>query len=139
LRDVRMEEEFYTPADSMALPWTPTCTPVVGIVAGVVFTNQTFGPSLTLPDGSQLLLMPYVRCPCGVLTGGYHHEGCEQETCPVCSSQVMACGGVLDDHGITEWNIDEDSDGTDDGPGGDDEPGPEPTGPVPDPLEALLV
>ena len=32
------------------------------------------------------------RCAgCGVLLGGYHHENCACEICPMCGEQVLLC------------------------------------------------
>lgn len=32
------------------------------------------------------------KCPgCGVLLGGYHHENCSCEICPMCGEQVIFC------------------------------------------------
>ena len=32
------------------------------------------------------------KCPgCGVLVGGYHHEYCFCEICPMCGEQVLIC------------------------------------------------
>lgn len=33
------------------------------------------------------------RCPdCGIAAGGYHHLGCDIETCPRCRGQQISCG-----------------------------------------------
>ena len=36
---------------------------------------------------------PNERCmDCGVMPGGFHHPGCDCETCPICGGRVMgAC------------------------------------------------
>lgn len=32
------------------------------------------------------------RChDCGIEQGGYHHEGCDMEPCPVCGEQFLGC------------------------------------------------
>ena len=32
------------------------------------------------------------RCGgCGVLIGGYHHENCSREICPMCGELIMLC------------------------------------------------
>lgn len=53
---------------------------------------------LVLPDGSQYRSIAFQsptggRCPdCNVADGGYHHPGCDQEVCPICGGQMIACG-----------------------------------------------
>ncbi len=32
---------------------------------------------------------------CGVVHGGYHHKGCDQEICPLCGGQLLACKAGL--------------------------------------------
>lgn len=35
---------------------------------------------------------PNGRCgDCGVEHGKYHHEGCDQEICPICNGQLFSC------------------------------------------------
>jgi hypothetical protein len=40
------------------------------------------------------------RCgDCGVRPGGFHHPGCDLQSCPVCGGQMMTCGCRFDEDG----------------------------------------
>ena len=51
------------------------------------------------PDGESLTPIPFKpldsseRCgDCGVAADGWHHPGCDMETCPRCGGQLISCG-----------------------------------------------
>ncbi|MDR0311039.1 MAG: hypothetical protein LBJ21_05590 [Acidobacteriota bacterium] len=59
------------------------------------------------PDGTVLQAVPYdpgrlsfpkwFRCPdCNVAPGGAHHPYCDQEICPRCGGQFVACDCFTD-------------------------------------------
>lgn len=55
------------------------------------------------PDGEDVPSIPFdpprgvLNCgDCGVLPGQSHHPGCDNEICPRCDGQLIACG-CLDD------------------------------------------
>jgi len=32
------------------------------------------------------------KCPdCGIVSGGFHHPGCDNEICPNCKEQIISC------------------------------------------------
>lgn len=46
------------------------------------------------------------RChDCGVLPGGFHHDGCDMERCPKCDGQLITCACW---DSITSDDIDDD-------------------------------
>lgn len=66
---------------------------------------------IDFPDGKQLAPVPYLpdyggeaqRChDCNIRPGGYHHPGCDMETCPRCQGQMIGCGCLSDD-AYTAW------------------------------------
>lgn len=51
--------------------------------------GTTFDP---IPFGSAPRDDGFERCPdCNVAVGGYHHVGCDWETCPICGGQLISC------------------------------------------------
>ena len=48
------------------------------------------------PNGKTLKQIPYdgdKRChDCNVISGGFHHPGCDMEQCPKCGGQLISCG-----------------------------------------------
>lgn len=66
------------------------------ILGGVKYPRVKFGDSELFGDSE------YDECPdCGCLPGQFHHYLCDQEECPVCGDQLIACI-VGQDHGIAE-------------------------------------
>ncbi len=69
---------------------------VVGCNTGTFnFKDNPLVPRI--PFGMEEFLDGQLRCSveqcheCLVLTGHFHHPGCNTEECPVCGKQVMAC------------------------------------------------
>ncbi len=56
------------------------------------------GGYVDYPNGESHPRIPYPRheterCPkCGVMPGGFHHEGCYMERCPRCGERLVSCG-----------------------------------------------
>ena len=56
------------------------------------------GGYVDYPNGESHPRVPYPRheterCPkCGVMPGGFHHEGCYMERCPKCGERLVSCG-----------------------------------------------
>ncbi len=56
------------------------------------------GGYVDYPNGESHPRIPYPRheterCPkCGVMPGGFHHEGCYMERCPKCGERLVSCG-----------------------------------------------
>jgi hypothetical protein len=53
---------------------------------------------VNFPDGKKMAPVPYtpndsnIRChDCNVAYGGFHHIGCDMETCPNCGGQFLGC------------------------------------------------
>lgn len=68
-------------------PKTTSC------IAEPVQIKVTLGGFKLMP----LIFMPEeldasARCPtCGILRGGFHHAGCDQEDCPNCGGNLFSC------------------------------------------------
>lgn len=58
---------------------------------------ETGGGSLApVPYGAEPREFSGARCgDCGVRRGGFHHPGCDIESCPVCGGQAIWCACVL--------------------------------------------
>ena len=51
------------------------------------------------------------RCgDCRVMTGGFHHLGCDIQECPRCGHQMITCGCRYDEDSPLERDEDEDED-----------------------------
>ncbi|HNJ98744.1 MAG TPA: hypothetical protein PLV13_11500 [Ilumatobacteraceae bacterium] len=47
------------------------------------------------------------RCgDCGVADGGFHHPGCDLQSCPACGRQLLSCGCRFDE--FEDGEIDDD-------------------------------
>jgi len=61
-------------------------------------TTTCAGGYVDYPNGESHPRVPYPkdeteRCPkCGVVPGGFHHEGCYMERCPKCGERLVSCG-----------------------------------------------
>ena len=45
-----------------------------------------------IKDNGETFALNGYRCPdCGAKPGGYHHPGCDMETCPRCGMQMLSC------------------------------------------------
>ncbi len=61
-------------------------------------TTTCAGGYVDYPNGESHPRVPYPkneteRCPkCGVMPGGFHHEGCYMERCPKCGERLVSCG-----------------------------------------------
>lgn len=76
----------------------------MNMAAKCSWCNQTMSGSKTctgnefveFPDGTKLPSIPNDeghKCPdCAVANGGFHHPGCDKETCPKCHGQLIGCG-----------------------------------------------
>ena len=42
---------------------------------------------------------------CGVVSGGFHHLGCDMQRCPLCRRQMMSCGCRFDEDGPDEDDL----------------------------------
>lgn len=70
-------------------------------------TTTCSGGYVDYPNGESHPRVPYStdekeRCPkCGVMPGGFHHEGCYMERCPKCGERLVSCGcrtrGIADE------------------------------------------
>ena len=48
------------------------------------------------------------RChDCGVLPGGFHHPGCDEQRCAICGGQMLMCGCRFDEDGPDEGEEDQ--------------------------------
>jgi hypothetical protein len=73
---------------------TKSCKPFKVRIYGVDYDRIPYGQGHSVPiDG-----MPDLCHDCGVEKGGYHHPGCDMETCPRCGGQIIYCNCIdLDD------------------------------------------
>ena len=76
--------------------------------------EMTTGASCTLDAihqrGTARPLLPATeRCgDCGVSAGLLHHLGCDQQRCPCCWRQLVACGCPFDEEGLGCGHSDDD-------------------------------
>lgn len=67
-----------------------------------------FPDGVKLPASTEGFAEPGERChDCGILSGGHHHPGCDNERCPRCSGQLIGCG-CLDEEEYDEEDEDDD-------------------------------
>jgi len=64
------------------------------------------GEDVEFPDGTKLPPIPYdpdyggpdqLCHDCWTLRGGFHHPGCDMESCPKCGGQLISCGCLGDE------------------------------------------
>lgn len=66
-------------------------------IGGTIYNSIPYGDDAE--GWKKLKMAPPVRChTCGVRIGGYHHPGCDLDTCPVCGGQAMLCNYETDEH-----------------------------------------
>lgn len=57
--------------------------------------------TVKFPDGFALPSVPHMgdeRChDCNVAPGGFHHPGCDMESCPRCGGQLISCGCLAEE------------------------------------------
>jgi hypothetical protein len=62
--------------------------------------NSCVSVPFPLSDGKEYEPVPNTdeKCgDCGTPPNGFHHPGCDQERCPKCGSQLIACGCIADE------------------------------------------